>query len=150
VHQYRVDSGDISLSAATAKTALQLVAGSTRKSKILEFGVSYASTTSTDGPVLCEFLIQTSAGTSSSFTPVLMDTGDPVAIQTALNTITVEPSGTTAVGAGPWRVTPVGGLFVYQFPVDQELKVAISTRIGFRLTAPSALSSVRAYIVYQE
>lgn len=150
MHIYRIDSGDISLSAATAKTALQLVAGSTRRAKIVEFGVSFASTTSTDGPVLAEFLVQTSAGTSSAFTPVLTDAGDPAAIQTALNTFTAEPTGTTAVGPGPWRVTPVGGLFVYQFPVDQELKVAVSSRIGLRLTAPSALSSVRAYIIYQE
>lgn len=150
MHVYRIDSGDISLSAATSKTALQLVTGATRKAKVLEFGVSFASTTSTDGPVLAEFLVNTSAGTSSAFTPIALDLSDPAAIQTALNTFTVEPTGTAAAGPGPWRVTPVGGLFVYQFPVDQELKVPVSTRIGLRLTAPSSLSNVRAYAIYQE
>jgi len=150
MHQYRIESGAISLSSGTAKTALQLVTGATRRAKILEVGLSGVSVTSTDPAILMEFLLQTSAGTSSSYTPALIDLGDPVAISTALNTITVEPSGTTAVGPGPWQVTPVGGLYVYPFASDQEIRVPISTRVGLRLTSGSSLSGVHAYLVFQE
>ena len=150
MHIYRITSGDISLSSTVAKTALQLVTGSTRKAKLLEFGFSFASVTSTDGPVLAEFLVNSSAGTSSSYTPIAIDLTDPAAISTALNTFTAEPTGTTAAGPGPLRCTPVGGLFVYPFAQGVELVVPISTRLGLRLTAPSALSNVSAYILVQE
>lgn len=150
MHIYTIDSADISLVAATAKTALQLVAGATRRSKIKEIGVSFASVTSTDAPVLAELRTQSTAGTSSAFTPFPLVPDDPAAIQTARNLFTVEPTDVALVYPGPWRVTPVGGLFIYQWPEGEELRVAISTRVGLRLTSPAALSNVRAYMIYQE
>jgi len=151
MHIYKIDSGDYT-SVNGARTLLQLVAGSTRRSKILEIGVSFASVTSTDAPVLVELGTETSAGTSSSFTPLPLDPADPAAIQTALNTFSsTEPTGFTAIGAGPWRVTPIGGTFVYQWPAGDEPRVAISTRFALRATTAASLSTaIRAYLIYQE
>lgn len=151
MHRYIVQTGaDVSLSAATAKTLLQVVTGATRRAKITEIGIGFASVTSTDGPVLIELREQSTAGTSSANTPVAIDRADPSAIATALDTFTVEPTDTGLRGPGPWKVTPIGGTFVYQFPAGQELELAVSTRLGLRLTAPAAESAVRAYIVVQE
>lgn len=151
MHIYRVDSGDYS-SVSAAKTLIQWVTGSTRRSKCLEFGVSFASVTSTDAPVLIDLIIETSAGTSSSATITAIDTGDPAAISTALNNFSsTEPTGTTATGSGPWRVTPIGGTFVYQFPQGMEPTVAISTRFALRVTPGAPLSTaIRGYLIMQE
>lgn len=150
MHQYTIDSGDYS-SLSTARTILQLVTGSTRRARLKEFGISFASVTATDAPVLVELGTETSAGTSSAFTPRPTDPTDPASISTALNTFSgTEPTGFALAGPGPWRVTPIGGLFVYQFPEGEELVVAVSTRLAMRLTAPQAQSSVRGYFIFQE
>ncbi len=151
MHIYRIASGDVSLTAATPRTMIQLVTGSTRKAKIIEFGVSFSSVTSTDAPVLAEFLVETSAGTSSAGTNVALDLTDPAMIATSLITFTsTEPTGTTPAGPGPIRCTPVGGLFVYPFSQGVELVVPISTRLALRLNAPSSITLVNAYILVQE
>ncbi|MFI5228398.1 MAG: hypothetical protein ACHQWU_04970 [Gemmatimonadales bacterium] len=146
MHIYTIESGEFSLVAATAKTVLQLVLGATRRAKILEIGVSLESITSTDQPGLVELRKQSTAGTSTSFTPNPVDAADPAAIQTALNTFTAEPTDVAAVFP-PMRLTPVGGLLVYAWTVD--LLPAVSTRVGLRLTFPQAQSG-RAWLTYQE
>jgi hypothetical protein len=151
MHIYRAFSTATSLSSTVAKTMFQIVTPSTRKVKLLEFGVSFSSVTSTDGPVVAEFLVNSGAGTASAMTPIAIDLGDPASLCTGCqNIFTVEPTGTTAAGPGPITCTPVGGLFVYPFAQGVELVVPVSTKLGFRLTAPSALSNVYAYAIFQE
>jgi hypothetical protein len=151
MHQYKVDSGSYT-SVAAARTIVQWVTGSTRRAKILEIGVSFASVTATDAPVLVELGTETSAGTSSSATIALVDQADPAAIGTALNNFSsTEPTGFTSVSSGPWFVTPIGGTLVYQFPAGQELVMAVSTRIAIRVTPGASLSTaIRGYIIVQE
>lgn len=151
MHRYVVQAAaDIALTAATAKTALQLVTGATRRLKVCEIGIGFSSVTSTDAAVLAELRLQTTAGTSVANTPTAIDRLDPAAIFTANDTVSVEPTDGGLIGPGPWRITPIGGLFVYQFPAGQELVMAISTRVGLRLTAPATQASVRAYLICQE
>ena len=153
MHQYGVESGSVSLVAATAKTVWQWVTGSTRRSRLLEVGFSFVSTTATHIPVLAELRIQSTAGTSSAFTPTLSDQTDPAAISTARNVFTVEPTDVSLLQPGPWSVTPVGGLFVYNWSqslADYNIIMAVSTRLGLRLTAPDAQTGVRAYGLFQE
>lgn len=151
MHQYGVDSGDMSLVAATAKTLWQIVLGSTRRAKMLEITFSAASITATDPPVLLELREQSTAGTSSAFTPTLFDRADPAAILTARNAFTAEPTDVGLVVPGPWRITPVGGLFVYDWKINlSDLELAVSTRLGFRATSPNALTNVRSQAHVQE
>lgn len=146
---YTIDSGDVSLVAATAKTIAQLVTGSTRRAKIKEIGVAFSSATSTHLPVLVELRTQSTTGTSSAFTPIKENASETAAISTARNAFTVEPTD-VALAAGRWRVTPIGGLFVYQWPAGEELVVAASSFVGLRLTAPDAQSGVTGYIIFSE
>jgi len=146
--QYTIESGSISLVAATPKTALQLVTGSTRRAKLIEIGVSFTSVTSSHAPGLVELRSQSTAGTSSAFTPGQADPAETAAISTALNTFTAEPTDVAQMYPGPWNVTPVGGLFVYTFPVTKI--IAASSRVGLRLTFPDAQSGVRAYMIFEE
>lgn len=150
MHIYTIESGSASLVGATPKTLVQLVTGSTRRSKIIEVGCSFTSVTAANASGLVELRASSTAGTSSAFTPVPIDPADPVAIQTARNAFTVEPTDVGPIYPGPWNVTPVGGLFVYSWSVGVDLMVPISTRYGLRFTFPDNQSGVRAYITYQE
>lgn len=151
MHQYGVDSGDVSLVATVAKTLWQLVLGSTRRLKMLEISFSGASVSPTDPPVKLELREQSSAGTSSAFTPTLFDRADPAAIFTARNAFTAEPTDVGLVLPGPWRVTPVGGLFVYDWKINlSDLELAVSTRLGLVATSPNALTNCRSQAHVQE
>lgn len=150
MHRYKTRFSGVSLSAATAKTVLQIVSPSTRRLKIVEFGIGFSSTSATDPTVLCEFRQQSTAGTSSAGSMLLTDLLDPAALSSSLITFTAEPTDTAEVGPGPFQVTPIGGLFVYQFPEGEELKMNVSQRVGMRLNSPNALTNVAGYILVQE
>lgn len=126
----------VSLSAATAKTLVQLVPASNTPVDLVELGVSFNGVTATDVPVLVELLRQSTAGTSSALTLVGDREHESAAAKTtALQTFTAEPTAGNILRS--WYVTPVGGLFVIQFPLDREI-AALSNRLGLRCTAPSA------------
>lgn len=150
MHIYKSRFSGVSLVAATAKTMIQLVTPSTRRAKILEFGLGFSSVTATDPTVLVEFRQQSTAGTSSAGSVLLTDLGDPPGLCSTLITFTAEPTDTAEVGQGPFMATPVGGQIIYPFSQDQELKMLVSQRVGLRLTSPNALSNVAGYIVWQE
>jgi hypothetical protein len=144
---YTIESGNISLAAGTALTALQLTTPSTRRGELIELGISFSDTTATDAPGLIELRTQSTAGTSSSFTPSPDDPAEPASLCTARNTFTAEPTDVALMYPGPWRLTPVGGLFVYQFDGK---KIPISTSVGVRLTYPNNQSNVRVYLKFKE
>ena len=149
MHQYTTStSADESLTAATPKTLLQLVAPATRKLALKEIHVGFNSTTTTDAPVLVELLRQTSAGTMTAATPAPDDSSDPAALASAARTATAEPTAGTVLRT--WRISPVGGGLLIQFPLGDEPVVNVSERIGLRCTSAAGQSGVRAYIKHQE
>lgn len=150
MHQYSVNSGVVNLVAATAKTLWQVVLGSTRRQTFLEFSFSGPSVSAADPPVLLELRLQSTAGTSSAFTPLLDDQADPAAIFTARNAFTVEPTDVGLLTPG-WKVTPVGGLFIYDWKINlADLKLAVSTRVGLVATSANALTGVTSGLHVQE
>lgn len=121
-------------SGTSAKTLVQIVPGSNVTATVIEYRFSFNSATSADVPVLCEILRQTTAGTSSSLTlAALKESVSKAAVATALQTFTVEPTAGTILYSD--YVTPVGGLYVIQFPLGREPD-ALTNRIGLRVTAP--------------
>lgn len=137
----------VSLVAATAKTIVQIVPATNTPCRVVEIGVSFNSVTSTDVPVLVQLLRQTTAGTSSALTMAAeQESIGKSVVATALKTFTVEPTSGNILR--DWYVTPVGGLFVVQFPLGREID-AMSNRIGLRCNAPGA-QTVNAYVVIEE
>lgn len=137
----------ISLTAATAKTLVQVVPASNIPVRVVELGISFNGTTSTDVPVTVDLLRQSTAGTSSALTIVADDeSSSKVAQATALKTFTAEPTAGNILRT--WYVTPVGGLWVIQFPLGREIG-ALTNRIALRATAPSA-ETVSAYLTFAE
>lgn len=148
-HIYQVsNSTDQSLVAATAKTLIQLVTGATRKIWVKEISIGFKSVTATDVPVLVTLNRQSTAGTASAVTPNPVSEGFPAAISTAQEIFTVEPTTGVVVG-GPWEITPIGGLLIYQIPLGDEIDMAVSSKLGLVATAPQG-QSVRAYIKFNE
>lgn len=149
-HIYVVaNSADNPSAAGANKTIIQLITGATRKSWVLEFGIGFKSVTATDVPGAIFFARQSTAGTNTAVTPGVTIEGQPVAIDTAAELFTGAEPTTGATVGGPWELTPIGGLFVYQFPAGQELEMAVSSRLGL-IALTAAVQNCRAYIKYAE
>ena len=138
----------VALSAATAKTVVQLVAAANHRVKVLGWGVFFDGATSTATPVLVELLRQTSAGTMTALT--LVKTNDPGAetLQTsAQHTATVEPTAGNVVSR--LDVPAYGGMYQVQLPPGQEIIMAGGERLGIRCTAPATVNAV-AELFFEE
>lgn len=146
---YTLNSGAVALSAATAKTVLQIATPSATRAKVTGFSVSFNSVTTTDAPAVVDLLRQTTAGTGgTSATLSPLDPDGPASQSTGLYNInSAEPTASNVLWTG--YVTPVGGLFVYNFAEGEEPVLDISSRIGIRITSPSAVSAI-ATLTYAE
>ena len=150
---YTVVAG-AALVAATAKTAINLIAGATTQPIITEFGVSFDGVSSTAVPELVELCTSTqgAAGTSTAFTPLQIRNWPPAAaICTAGVNYTAEP--TTLVVVKHWYVPPTSGM-VLQFPLGREIEGIITAATAgkgwaLRLTAP-AIVNYKAYFEFEE
>lgn len=148
---YLVYERNRALTASTAKTLCQVVAGSTKKLYIVEIGVSFDGVTAADQPVDVDLLRQTTAGTMSSFgAPILLDPSDPAALFTAQVNATAEPTSGDIIH--PVQVTPNGGLWVREWAPGYEPVVAVSGRMGLRVTPGASATSINGtgYIVVRE
>lgn len=137
----------VALVAATAKTLVQLVPATNRPLRIIELGISFDSVLSTDAPVAVDLMRQSTAGTSSALT-LVSDQEDEAAsiVCTGLQTFTVEPTAGNILRT--WHVSPIGGLFVVQWPLDRE-PVALTSRIAIRCNSPQ-VQAATAYLIGAE
>jgi ABC-type phosphate transport system permease subunit len=148
MHRYTTPSVASALSAATAKTLIQLVTGATRRASITGFTLGFSSVTASDAPVLCELLLQTTAGTASAATPQPDDQADPAAIVTAQNTVT---RSLRHLRSCRFLLTPVAWLIICDLEaMGKVLRMLVSTRVGFRVTSPAAQSNAWAELWHQE
>lgn len=141
------NSADQSLAGATPKTLIQLVSPSTRFLWIREASVGFKSITASDVSVLVQLVRQSTAGTASALTPARDIESQPVALASAQEIFTVEP--TTGVVVKEWLITPIGGQLIYQLPLEEYVEMAVSSRLGLICNAPQA-QSARGYIKFNE
>jgi len=147
---YTVESsGDIALSAATAKTILSVINASNAIIRITEIGVSFDGTSGTAEPVTVELCgsTQGGAGTSTSHT-IAQVRGPTRTVQaTGARNYTAEP--TTLTVRKRWLVHPQTGL-VIQFPLGREPEqVTSANALCLRCTAPATVN-VQGYIEFEE
>lgn len=140
-------AGAIALTAATAKTVLMLIAGTSDQPILTETQVSFDGITATAVPVLVEFIssTQAGAGTTTAATPKQVR-GWTIQVPqtTAAINYTVEP--TVVEVYRKIFVSPNGGVFALQEPLGREPTgvVTASTQFkgqGIRLTAPAAVNT---------
>lgn len=141
----------ISTVADTAKTLLQLIAGTNQRLRVKEIGVSFRGQVNTDKPFTVEVLYQTTAGTGGqTATPVKEADGAAETLQaTALKATwsTTEPTAGSVIRT--FDVHPQSGL-VYQCPLGDEIVVGGGKRLGLRITGPVGTSWASGYIRYEE
>lgn len=141
---WRTNSGETSLSAGVAKTALQVVAPTNQRLLITKFSICFKGIVSTDTPVKVRVLIQTSAGTSSAGTVNKCNVSDDETLQTtSRKTFTGEP---TNAGDGSEEVDFLEihpqAAFIHDFPLGREWIVKGGTRLGVECNAAQAQTVV--------
>jgi hypothetical protein len=140
-------TAEIALTAATAKTVIQIVAPANHRLKILAWGVYFDGTSVTAEPVLARLLRQTTAGTMSALTPTKQD--DSIAdslLTTAQHTATAEPTASDVLKR--IEVHPQSG-YEEQCPFSREYIVGGGDRVGVECTAPANVNVV-AWIQFEE
>lgn len=134
------NTSEVALSAATAKTIVQIVAPTNQRLKIKSWGVFFDGTSATAEPVVCELMRQTDAGTMSALTLVKDDPSFTETIQsTAQENATGEPTGSTVLERR--NVHPQAS-YEKIYPFGQEKKVPGGGRLAIRCTAPAGVNVI--------
>lgn len=153
MHVYRVNFGPLSLTAATAKTIVQLATPSTRRATLMGVEIGFDSTDAAHAGATVELIQATGAGTGTSATPVAQDRADPAALcvggttATATN-LTAEPTSVTVIQT--LKCTVVGSTLIYVWHPDAQPLFPVSAFIGIRVTAPQAQSGIVGSLLYHE
>lgn len=132
---YSVDNGGTALTAATAKTVVELSTPSTQTDRIIDITVGCDVTAA--GSLKVE-LIDATSGTGTSYTPkkVNGEAQNRAANTTAKINDSVEPTSVTVLKT--WMFTlPLGG-FEIQLPLGRERYIPASKMYGIRLTSSQA------------
>jgi hypothetical protein len=138
----------VALVAATAKTAMFVLAPSTFGMDLKKFRIGFDGVTASAVPVFWEINYLTGATNSTPGTgntnlataPNIQQVyGRPIAIGfTGGYNCTSEPTVQTNIDAD--LLTPNGGLLVYDFPLGDVPDSAVSNGFCIRLTAPAAVN----------
>lgn len=139
-------TAEVALTAATAKTVLQVTAPTNQRLKVLRWGVFFDGQIAASEPVKVRLLRQTTAGTMSSLTPVNLGVGSETIQSTAQHTATVEPTEGDILDIV--EVHPQSG-FESVFPFGSEILIPGGGRIGIECLAADAVNCA-AKIVYEE
>lgn len=138
---------EIALTAATAKTVIQLVAASNHRVLVTGWGVFFDGTSTVGEPAQVRVLKQTTAGTMSSLTPVKLNASDDETLQTtAQHTATAEPTAGDVYDV--IECHPQQG-YEKMLPPGMELVIVGGQRMGIEVTAPAAVN-VRAKMFFNE
>lgn len=143
--------GSLALSAATAKTILNVINSSTGLVRLVEFSVSFDGATATAVPAVVELCQSTEAGAGTAGTaPTVVQMRGPTRTQqfTAKQGYSAEPSALTAFAR--YFVPAFNGTLVEQFPLGREPEMVTASRgICVRVTAPATVN-VSGYLVVEE
>lgn len=141
-------TAEIALTAATAKTVVQIVAPTNQRLKILGWGLFFDGTSGSAEPVQVRLLRQTTAGTMSALTPTKLGTQSETIQSTAQHTATAEPTAGDVLDVV--EVHPQAG-YEKLYPEGSHMmpKIAGGGRVGIECTSPATVN-VRAKIFFEE
>ena len=148
--RYTQSIASTAIVASTTRTMIQLVTSANEQAIVVEFGICFDGSTATT-PIEVRLARQTTAGTSSAGTPVKWDPADATTPQTTTLTGFSSTEPTTTDILGRWFVAANNGLFVMQYPLGREPKIALSGRLGLITVSPASVTpNCLAYMVYEE
>ena len=142
-------AGDVALTAATARTILNVINAANSLIRLCEFGVSFDGVSATAEPVTVELCssTQATAGTSTSQPPVQIRGPTRTVQATGARSYTAEPTALTTLKR--WLVHPQTGI-VMQFPLGREPEqTTTADGLCLRVTAPATLNC-QGYIEFEE
>lgn len=131
------NAGEVALSAATAKTVLQVSTASGTnlpRALVKQWGIFFDGTATTNEPVVVKLIRQTTAGTGTTVTPVAVgDSADTILMTGAYN-FSAEPTSGDVLKVV--EVHPQSG-YSEILPLGMEIVVKANTRLGIVATAPA-------------
>ena len=128
----------ISLSAASAKTIMELAAASTDRARLIQWSVDFNGVAPTAIPVLVELARASGAITGTGVTEVKWDPADGANTVAASHTASGE--GTMTDVLETHRVHPQSGILI-QYPLGREPYIAASGLLRIRCTAAASVSA---------
>lgn len=137
----------IALSAATAKTVIEVAAASTQTARLVQASVSFDAAAAAAG-IKVELVRYATTGTGTAYTPLKYngEAQNRAALCTAKVNDTVEPATPTVVEC--WYVPNTAGQF-WQLPLGREVYVPSSTLMGIRVTSAAAVNCA-ANLIFEE
>lgn len=129
----------IALSAATAKSVLEIASSSTVRVKIKEWWCDFDGVTASAVPVKIETGRFSAAVTTATSASEKMDTADGTPASTVKHSTSTEGAG-TADDIMFHRISPTTG-YHYVAPLGQELVLAVSAFWRMRLTAAATVNA---------
>ena len=134
--------GSLALTAATAKTILNVINSSTGLIRLIAFSVSFDGVTATAVPAVVELCQSTQAGggTPGTGPTIVQERGPTRTVQaTAAQGYTAEPTALTAFQR--YFVPTFNGVLAIQFPLGREPEMITASRgICLRVTAPAVVN----------
>lgn len=136
----RVNSGAVTLSAATEKTALQIIAASNHRVLIRNIIISFLGTSNSAVPVAVEIARETSGGSGGSSESAVKngDFGETIQTTAYKDASTPGTKGDVLIKEAlhPQLNKDKG------FAITREIIVPGGTRLGVRLTAPAGVDAI--------
>jgi len=142
------NTADVALTAATAKTVLNIIGAASKTFVVVEFSLSFDGVTANAEPVLVELCYsdQGTAGTSTAFTPLQIRGATRSCDETAAVNYTAQNATLTVWKT--WLVHPQTGITL-QHPLGREPQQTVSSdAICLRCTAPATVN-VRGYMEWE-
>jgi hypothetical protein len=148
MHTYSVPFSAVALVAATAKVVAAIITPATRRGRIIAVELGARSVTQTHAPMLLELVRFTTDGTGTSVTPAPLEVANPAALSTAKKNYSADPTGSPVV---VWNnaLSPIGNTLIKEIPMTREIYAAVSSVLGFRITAPDN-QTVDGALIYEE
>lgn len=132
---YSASAGGIDVAALATRTTLQVLAGAQEQFRLRELSVSTDRFDAVK-PLLVSLVRQTTAGTMTALTPKLDDPADGTPDATASHSATGEPTTTETLRS--WWVPSTQGLFLKEWSLGSEIKVAKAGRLGLLISNQGA------------
>lgn len=131
----------IALSAATAKTVLEIATAAGSTCIPIEWWVEFDGTTASNTPVKVEFgRFSAAVTTATSITPSKLNYGgNSIASQATVKHSTTTEGAGTASDVEIHRVSPTSGLYV-QYPLGREMSLGASQFLRIRVTAAQTVN----------
>jgi hypothetical protein len=127
----------IALSAATAKTIIELATPATIRATLVQWWVEFDGTVASNTPVKVEVARITASGTGTAYTAKKYSDFAPAALVTVEHTSTAEPTYGDVLEIH--RIPPTSGIFI-QYPLGREIQIPVSGFLGIRCTAAQTVN----------